>query len=123
MWLFRIAVGTSLLDVLSDITIEEPGCTPTVPGELVGDCSPGIVAPIVVLVYAFLCRFLLIPLITATLVNTFFDTIDDMRSLVRHQASLLYKNHSIHGYVIAPPTRSTGRGVRHTNFPIFTINA
>lgn len=93
MWLFRIAVGTSLLDVLSDITIVEPGCTPSVAGELVGDCSPGIVAPIVVLFYAFLCRFLLIPLITATLVNTFFDTIDDMRSLVRYQA-LCTENHS-----------------------------
>jgi hypothetical protein len=71
-----------LIDLVYDLSVSYPYCTLPRTGDVAstGDCGQSGVATAVLVFFGFLCRFLLIPLITGTLVNTFFDTIDDIRS-------------------------------------------
>ncbi len=61
--------------------IRPPACTILPNG--VSDCGRTLGPRVFFVAYLFLSKVLLVPVITGTLVNAFFDTIDDMRSHLR----------------------------------------
>lgn len=79
LWLFRLTLNGSVSQLASDLEVSSQSCTSTT--EL-SDCGNFVTPRLFLIIYLLISKALLIPLTTGTLVNAFFDTIDDMRSLI-----------------------------------------
>lgn len=102
LWLFRLTLNGSVSELASDLEVSEPFCTVATE---TSDCGNVITPRLFLILYLLITKALLIPLTTGTLVNAFFDTIDDMRSWIdeeelgRFQSCWRYLDPKCTGYI------------------------
>jgi len=94
LWLVRISVGSYVFHVMQDLEVAAPSCTVASPeSNNLTDCGPGLaLTRAFFIIFCFLCRFVLFPLVAGTIVNAFFSTVDDVRALIKADEIFKFEN-------------------------------